>query len=205
MKKLISVFLLVISQFFLPLHAQQFSDETIAIDWSTMEAPVSSQGGILSGVMASPAHHSIAMADFSSASSSMMMRRLFTPAMIMRNQSKLKLTDKQSEAIKKQMRNFQSNIVDVQWDLNSSSSLLNQSLGAEKINTKSAMKQIDRVLSAENKLKRMHLSLLIEIHNILDKNQIKILRNNLHPHFIGLNAGPVGDLLINEELIEEAQ
>ncbi|NIN33962.1 MAG: hypothetical protein GTO60_02130, partial [Gammaproteobacteria bacterium] len=48
----------------------------------------------------------------------MMMGRLYPPELIMRNQDKLNLTERQINAIKNEMKTFQSGIVDIQWDMN---------------------------------------------------------------------------------------
>ncbi|NKB36032.1 MAG: hypothetical protein GKR93_02530 [Gammaproteobacteria bacterium] len=181
-----------------PSHAQQFSDETVTIETMAMDGSFGNQAGIMSGVMATPVHPTIAFGGTSLGSPDMMMSKLFTPAMIMRNQAKLNLSSKQTDAIKKQMRTFQSNIVDVQWDLNSSSAALNKDLAEEKIDIDKTLRQIDKVLAAENRMKKMHLSMLIEIHNILNKNQIKTLRKNLHPHFMSFSSSSIDDVLVNE-------
>ena len=115
----------------------------------------------------------------------LMFGRLFTPAMIMRNQEKLNLSSKQTDAIKKEMRTFQSGIVDIQWDLNSATASLQKALAADIIDTDLTLKLVDSVLKVENKLKKMHLALLIEIRNVLNTKQIATLRKSTHAFFMG--------------------
>ena len=195
--------LLIGLHLFLPVYAQQFSDETIAIEAMTMDTPYGMPSRILSGVMATPIHPAIVLGDYSMGAPNMMMNKLFTPAMIMRNQSKLNLSSKQTDTIKKEMRIFQSNIVDVQWDLNSASASLNENLSENSIDVNATLKVVDSVLTAENKLKKMHLTLLIKIYNILDKKQIETLRKSVHPHFMSMTSSPVNEFLLNEKIHEE--
>jgi hypothetical protein len=105
--------------------------------------------------------------------------RLFPPAMVMQHQERLGLRPEQIDAIKAQMRNFQSDIVDVQWELHAASAALEQALSGDQIDSDDALARIDRVLAAENRLKRSHLRLLIDIRNQLDAGQIATLEQAL--------------------------
>lgn len=101
-----------------------------------------------------------------------LMGRLFPPTLIMQRQQELGLTDRQEEAIKAQLREFQSRVVDVQWDLQSNQGELEAILAEDRIDADRAAAAIDKVLNAENVLKKMHLTLLIRIRNVLTPEQI---------------------------------
>jgi hypothetical protein len=82
------------------------------------------------------------------------------------------------------MRNFQSGIVDIQWDLNEAQSNLEKELNNEKIDVNRALALLDGVMQAENDLKRSHMALLIRIRNALDVGQIAELEK-LGPFHLG--------------------
>jgi hypothetical protein len=77
-----------------PVIAQQFNNEPLAVEEMIMEAPFNSGVGVLAQSMAIPTHRGIAFGDYSMGSANMMMNKLFTPAMIVRNQGKLILSNK---------------------------------------------------------------------------------------------------------------
>lgn len=112
------------------------------------------------------------------------MGRLFPPTLIMQQQSALSLSDAQQENIKAELREFQSSVVDVQWDLQSAQGELEALLGKDRIDADAAATAIDRVLSAENALKKLHLTLLIRIRNLLEPEQI----NKLEARFSGVHG-----------------
>jgi len=106
----------------------------------------------------------------------LMLHKLTPPMVIMQHQEEIGLTEKQINTIKNEMKAFQSEIVDVQWDLHAGKAGLEKGFDTEKIDLKEALKSIDKVLDAENRLKRQHLSLLIKIHNVLTAEQQEILK-----------------------------
>ena len=101
-----------------------------------------------------------------------LMGRLFPPTLIMQRQQELGLTGQQQEAIKAELREFQSRVVDVQWDLQSNQGELEAILAEDRIDADAATAAVDKVLNAENTLKKMHLMLLIRIRNVLSPEQI---------------------------------
>lgn len=119
-----------------------------------------------------------------------MMHRLTPPMVIMQNQEQLGLTKKQIDLIKNEMKSFQSDIVDVQWDLNAAKTTLEKELDGEKIDLHAALQSMNKVLDAENRLKRQHLALLIKIHNVLTPEQQDQLETLKGMHFHGMHMGP---------------
>ena len=115
-------------------------------------------------------------------SSPMVMGRLFPPTLIMQRQNELDLTDQQQETIKAELRDFQSRVVDVQWDLQSSQGELESLLAEDHIDPEAAGGAIDRVIAAETALKKLHLNLLIRIRNALTPEQIEKLSDGFGPH-----------------------
>ena len=113
------------------------------------------------------------------ASPSAVMGRLFPPTLIMQHQSELELSDAQQESIKAELREFQSRVVDVQWDLQAAQGELQSALAEDRIEPETATAAIERLLDAENALKKLHLGLLIRIRNVLDPEQIGKLETAL--------------------------
>lgn len=118
----------------------------------------------------------------------MLMSRLFPPTLIMQRQRALDLSERQTEFIKAEMRSFQSAVVDVQWDLQASQVDLQAELMRDSIDADAAAAAIDRVLAAENALKKLHLTLLIRIRNTLDSAQVEKLQASMPPHPWGWNV-----------------
>ena len=107
----------------------------------------------------------------------MMMHHLYPPEMIMRHQDELNLTTNQVDAIKKEMKAYQNNTVDEQWDIQTAGDALRKELEKDRIDKQQALSQLDKLMAAKNAMKKQHLSLLIAIHNILTQDQIEKLKN----------------------------
>jgi len=129
----------------------------------------------------------------------LMLHRLTPPTVIMQHQEEHGLTEKQINSIKNEMKAFQSEIVDVQWDLHAGKGGLEKGLDAEKIDLKEALKSVDKVLDAENRLKRQHLTLLIKIHNILTAEQQKKLKTLSPMHMFFMQKRSPPDFLMNPQ------
>jgi Spy/CpxP family protein refolding chaperone len=104
------------------------------------------------------------------------LENVFPPGLIMRHQSDIGLTDAQREAITKHMEDAQKALVTLQWDVERESGKLGKLLAAERIDEAAALRQADQVMSAEERLKKAHLTLLIRIKNALTPAQQEKLR-----------------------------
>ncbi len=109
------------------------------------------------------------------------MSRIFPPSLVMRNQEELKLTDAQREIIKTAMVEAERELVDLRWTLAAESEKLDRLLDRDRIDEAEALAQMDRVLAAEDRMKRRHLALLIRIRNALtpeQRAQLQVLRSS---------------------------
>jgi Spy/CpxP family protein refolding chaperone len=104
------------------------------------------------------------------------LENVFPPGLIMRHQSDIGLTDAQREAITKQMEEAQKGLVTLQWDVERESEKLAKLLAAERIDEAAALRQADQAMSAEERLKKGHLTLLIRVKNALTPAQQQKLR-----------------------------
>lgn len=113
----------------------------------------------------------------------MILKRLQPPTLLMRYQDKLKLTPAQIDAIKKEMKKFQSNVVDTEWNLQSATGKLKKALRDDNIDKDKTLSLLDKVMQAENSLKKQHLAMLISVHNVLAPEQRQELRRLCHHRF----------------------
>ena len=99
------------------------------------------------------------------------LEKVFPPSVIMRHQTDLGLTDAQRETITKQMEEAQKSLVALQWEVERESEKLGKLLEPGRIDEAAALRQADQVMSAEERLKKAHLVLLIRIKNVLTPAQ----------------------------------
>jgi Spy/CpxP family protein refolding chaperone len=103
--------------------------------------------------------------------------KLFPPELIMRHNAKLNLTEKQRSTIKNELKNFQSRLAEVQWDMLEASTGLDTAIDTLPVNREVVMQQVERVLLAENRVKLLHLEMLIAIKNALTPEQVAYLKS----------------------------
>ena len=104
---------------------------------------------------------------------------LYPPDLIMRHQQRLGITDAQRDEMLKQVRAFQDDVADLQWNLQNEQQLLRQTLAQDRIDLETAMPQVEQVLRMESEFKRAHFRLLIAIKNALTEEQIGMIREYL--------------------------
>jgi len=103
--------------------------------------------------------------------------KLFPPELIMRHNARLNLTEKQRSTIKNELKNFQSKLAEVQWDMLEASTGLDTAIDTLPVNRDAVMQQVERVLLAENRVKLLHLEMLIAIKNALSPEQVAFLKS----------------------------
>ena len=106
--------------------------------------------------------------------------KLFPPELIMRHNARLNLTEKQRTAIKNELKTFQSKLAEVQWDMLEASTGLDTAIDTLPVNRDAVMQQVERVLLAENRVKLLHLEMLIAIKNALNPEQVAYLKSVPH-------------------------
>ena len=103
--------------------------------------------------------------------------KLFAPELIMRHQAKLNLTDKQRDVMKNELKSFQSKLAEVQWDMLEASTGLDTAIDQLPVNREAVLEQVGRVLQGENRVKMLHLEMLIAIKNALSPEQVAYLKS----------------------------
>lgn len=102
-------------------------------------------------------------------------RYLYAPEVVMAHQEAIGLTDRQRTAIQGIVKEMQSQVVDVQLRLASSSEKLTRLLSATAVDEAAVLQQIDQVLASEREVKRAQISLLVRIKNELTATQQAML------------------------------
>ncbi len=104
---------------------------------------------------------------------------LYPPDIIMRHQKRLGITDPQRSQITGAVKTFQSEVADLQWNMQSEQQLLRQSFAGYNINTEESLAQAEKVLVLENQFKLAHFRLLIKIKNALTEEQIDTINREI--------------------------
>jgi len=104
------------------------------------------------------------------------LEQVFPPALVMRYQNEIGLTDEQTQAITRAMGETQAKLVDLQWQFEAKSQELTKVLGADTVEEDPALALADKVMSVEQQIKKIHLGLLLRIKNQLTPEQQKKLR-----------------------------
>ena len=101
---------------------------------------------------------------------------LFPPDLIMKHRSKLDLNDEQQDILKSEMQLAQSTVFDFRWEMNDESEKMAQLIKTTPIDESELLAQADKVMALEHQIKRIHLTLLIRLKNMLSPQQIETLR-----------------------------
>ena len=95
----------------------------------------------------------------------------FTPEMVMQNQLSLNLSDEQKSSIKKTMKESVLSFTDLQWQQSVKQEAMVLLLKQEKVDEAKAVSQLEKLLVIENEIKKLHLSSLIKVKNLLTADQ----------------------------------
>jgi Spy/CpxP family protein refolding chaperone len=103
-------------------------------------------------------------------------RQLFPPEMVMGHQEELGLQEKQRAAIRSEVHRVQSRFVDLQWQLSEDTEKMANLLRSTPIDEARVLEQADKVMAQEREVKKMQLSLLVRIKNLLTPEQVAKLQ-----------------------------
>jgi Spy/CpxP family protein refolding chaperone len=97
--------------------------------------------------------------------------RLIPPELIMSHQSDLGVDDKQRAAILKEVERAQSQVLQVQWQMQSAAEQLAKLLDEPRVDEAKTLAQADKVMEFERQIKKSHLGMLVRIRNLLTDAQ----------------------------------
>src|SRR3954451_13597233 len=95
----------------------------------------------------------------------------FPPELVMQHQQTIGLTETQKNFFKTEFRKAQTRFTELQWQLSDESEKLVAIVKQEPLDEQAALAQLDKVLNAEREIKRVQLSLVIQIRNALTPEQ----------------------------------
>lgn len=101
---------------------------------------------------------------------------LFPPELIMQNQSRLKLTEPQRNAILQEIYKLQATATQVQWRVADEAGKLNELLARETVTEADVLSQAERMMGYEVAVKRAQLAMLVRIRNLLTPEQKAMLK-----------------------------
>jgi len=111
----------------------------------------------------------------------------FPPELVMQNQKAIGLTEEQTKAIREEMQKNMAQFTDLQWQQSAAQETFSGLLKAERIDDKAALAELDKLLAIESQVKKLHLTVMIHIKNILTPEQQAKLRE-LRPQPQGRTA-----------------
>jgi Spy/CpxP family protein refolding chaperone len=101
---------------------------------------------------------------------------VFPPELVMQYQQKIELKPAQRAAITEALRQTQSKVVDLQWQMQDETQKLSDLLSQPTVDESAVLGQVDRVLGIEREVKRAHMQMLVRIKNALTKEQQAMLK-----------------------------
>jgi Spy/CpxP family protein refolding chaperone len=101
---------------------------------------------------------------------------VFPPEVVMQYRKQIGLDDKQRDVITQTIREFQREHLELEWDLQDQTQQLHQIMGATRVDETAALEQVERLMTAEGRMKRAHFRMLIRIKNSLTEEQQAKLR-----------------------------
>ena len=94
------------------------------------------------------------------------------PRMILRAQEELGLTEKQKTQLKAAIKEAQTASLDLEFKVQEEAEKLAQLMGATPLNVEKTLAQADRLMVAENALKRVKLEMLLRTKKLLTAEQL---------------------------------
>jgi Spy/CpxP family protein refolding chaperone len=101
---------------------------------------------------------------------------VYAPHTIRQMQGRLNLSGEQEAAIRQLTLDFQAKSAEIEWDLERRMQALVPSITGARADVPGALAIFDDVLGMEANLKRSHFQLLIELKNLLNPQQQRVLR-----------------------------
>lgn len=107
-------------------------------------------------------------------------RDLYPPELIMRNQGTIGLTEEQRKAIRESMQECMTKFTDLQWQAGAQADVVSGLLKGERIDEAKVLAEVDKLVDMENQIKKLRLTSLIKIKNLLTPEQQKKLSELRH-------------------------
>ena len=99
----------------------------------------------------------------------------FAPELVMQHQQAIGLTEEQKEFFKSELRKAQTRFTEMQWQMQDEAEKMAALVKLESAIEQQVLAQLDKVLNLEREIKRLQISLLIQIKNKLTSEQRTLL------------------------------
>ena len=123
----------------------------------------------------------------------LMAENFFPPELIMQNQKALNLTTDQQTAIRAEMQKTMAKFTDLQWQQSAEGEALEALLKQERVDEKAALAQLDKLLTIEGEVKRLHFGTMVRVKNLLtteQQAQLRELKKQGRPAATSRDRGP---------------
>ena len=101
---------------------------------------------------------------------------LFPPDLVMRFQRDIDLSEEQSAAILATVRDTQSQMIEVQWQLNPELQGMRELLAAERVDEAAVLERLARITALEVQAKELQILMMVRVKNQLTPEQQQRLR-----------------------------
>ncbi len=111
-------------------------------------------------------------------------QNFFPPELVMQHQKAINLSADQQQAIRAEMGKVMTQFTDLQWQQSAEQETMTSLLKQPTVDEKQTLAELDKLLSIENEIKRLHLGSMIRIKNILTADQqakLRELQQQAHP------------------------
>jgi Spy/CpxP family protein refolding chaperone len=103
--------------------------------------------------------------------------KLFPPNVILEHQDQLNLSKEQFTAIRAAVVEVQGNVAEHEWDLREAYQKAMADLDESPVDEDKVLENIEAVLRAENEVKKLQVTMLIRLRNLLTDEQMAYLRS----------------------------
>ena len=103
--------------------------------------------------------------------------KLFAPNVILENKSELGLSKQQFTDIRQAVVEVQAGVAGHEWDIAEAYQNIMAELDKSPIDQAQVLEHIDAALRAENEVKKMQVSMLIQLKNLLTEDQVEYLES----------------------------
>lgn len=109
-------------------------------------------------------------------------RSLYPPELVMANQRAIGLEDEQKEYLRQEIREAQARFTDLQWELQDAMESLHSQLEREMVDEEQVLRELEKVLDIESRIKRTQIKLMVRIKNRLTvKQKLRLRELRRHP------------------------
>lgn len=97
---------------------------------------------------------------------------LYPPDLIMKYRTELNLNEQQENIIREELRETQTLVFDIRWQMKDEGERLAQLLQSMPVDEAEVLSQADKVMSLEQQVKLTHLAMLVRLKNMMNDTQL---------------------------------